>query len=134
MKLALISEIHANLEALQATLDDIAPHWSIASSVSATSSDTIRNLKNASRFFAKCRRFASQATTTAPFAGRLRPKPSTIPPRAPCYPDPLLLGFLQETYDAAANLANWDRKALERATQRARPQADFHPPPQSGGG
>jgi predicted phosphodiesterase len=26
MKLALISEIHANLEALQATLDDIAPH------------------------------------------------------------------------------------------------------------
>jgi predicted phosphodiesterase len=26
VKLALISEIHANLEALQATLDDIAPH------------------------------------------------------------------------------------------------------------
>ena len=33
-------------------------------------------------------------------------------------PDPagLLLGFLQETYDAAAELAHWDRKALERVT------------------
>jgi hypothetical protein len=30
-------------------------------------------------------------------------------------PDALLIGFLQETYDAAANLANWDRSALERA-------------------
>jgi hypothetical protein len=30
-------------------------------------------------------------------------------------PDALLLGFLQETYEAAANLAKWDRKALERA-------------------
>jgi hypothetical protein len=29
-------------------------------------------------------------------------------------PDALLLGFLQETYEAAANLAKWDRKALER--------------------
>lgn len=29
-------------------------------------------------------------------------------------PDALLLGFLQETYAAAANLAHWDRKALER--------------------
>jgi hypothetical protein len=29
-------------------------------------------------------------------------------------PDGLLLGFLQETYEAAANLANWDRTALER--------------------
>jgi hypothetical protein len=29
-------------------------------------------------------------------------------------PDALLLGFLQETYDAAANLAKWDRNALER--------------------
>ena len=29
-------------------------------------------------------------------------------------PDALLLGFLQETYAAAADLANWDRKALER--------------------
>ena len=33
-------------------------------------------------------------------------------------PDPagLLLGFLQETYDAAAELAHWERKALERVT------------------
>jgi Family of unknown function (DUF5996) len=31
-------------------------------------------------------------------------------------PGVLLLGFLQETYDAAADLAKWDRKALERAT------------------
>jgi len=30
-------------------------------------------------------------------------------------PDALLLAFLQETYAAAADLANWDRKALERA-------------------
>jgi hypothetical protein len=29
-------------------------------------------------------------------------------------PDALLLGFLQETYSAAADLAKWDRKALER--------------------
>jgi hypothetical protein len=29
-------------------------------------------------------------------------------------PDTLLLGFLQETYEAAAELAKWDRKALER--------------------
>ncbi|HTP92399.1 MAG TPA: DUF5996 family protein, partial [Xanthobacteraceae bacterium] len=29
-------------------------------------------------------------------------------------PDALLLGFLQETYAAAADLAKWDRKALER--------------------
>ncbi len=31
-------------------------------------------------------------------------------------PDALLLGFLQETYAAAADLAHWDRKALERAS------------------
>ena len=30
-------------------------------------------------------------------------------------PDALLLGFLQETYEAAATLAHWDREALERA-------------------
>jgi len=30
-------------------------------------------------------------------------------------PDALLLGFLQATYDAAADLAGWDRAALERA-------------------
>ena len=30
-------------------------------------------------------------------------------------PDDLLLGFLQETYAAAADLAKWDRAALERA-------------------
>jgi hypothetical protein len=29
-------------------------------------------------------------------------------------PDALLLGFLQETYAAAADLAKWDRRALER--------------------
>jgi len=29
-------------------------------------------------------------------------------------PDMLLLSFLQETYDAAADLAHWDRQALER--------------------
>jgi hypothetical protein len=31
-------------------------------------------------------------------------------------PDGLLLGFLQETYEAAADLGKWDRKALERPT------------------
>jgi hypothetical protein len=29
-------------------------------------------------------------------------------------PDALLLGFLQETYEAAADLAKWDRAKLER--------------------
>ncbi len=28
-------------------------------------------------------------------------------------PDATLLGFLQSTYDAAANLGKWDRKALD---------------------
>jgi hypothetical protein len=31
-------------------------------------------------------------------------------------PDALLLGFLQETYAAAADLGQWDRKALERVS------------------
>ena len=31
-------------------------------------------------------------------------------------PDALLLGFLQETYEAAANLTGWDRRSLERGT------------------
>ena len=34
-------------------------------------------------------------------------------------PDALLLGFLQETYEAAAQLAHWDRHALERETPPA---------------
>ena len=34
-------------------------------------------------------------------------------------PDKLLLGFLQETYAAAAELATWDRKALERELRAA---------------
>jgi hypothetical protein len=29
-------------------------------------------------------------------------------------PDGLLLSFLQATYEAAADLARWDRQALER--------------------
>src|SRR5262245_42621400 len=29
-------------------------------------------------------------------------------------PDELLLGFLQETYEAAAKFGKWDRQALER--------------------
>jgi len=33
-------------------------------------------------------------------------------------PDALLLGFLQETYEAAAELGKWDRKALERTTNK----------------
>ena len=35
-------------------------------------------------------------------------------------PDALLLGFLQETYEAAADPAQWDRKALERASEGSR--------------
>ena len=34
--------------------------------------------------------------------------------RAAADPEAMLLGFLQATYDAAANLAKWDRAALER--------------------
>jgi len=37
--------------------------------------------------------------------------------RAARDPDTLLLAFLQETYEAAANLAKWDRAALERKPQ-----------------
>ena len=40
--------------------------------------------------------------------------------RASDDPDRLLLGFLQETYEAAAELAGWDRKALERDLRAAR--------------
>ena len=36
-------------------------------------------------------------------------------------PDTLLLGFLQETYEAAANLAAWDRKSLERGDSTPAP-------------
>ena len=32
-------------------------------------------------------------------------------------PEAKLLGFLQETYEAAADLGPWDRKALERAAE-----------------
>ena len=35
-------------------------------------------------------------------------------------PDALLLGFLQETYAAAADLGRWDRQALERADNGSR--------------
>ena len=31
-------------------------------------------------------------------------------------PREMLLDFLQSTYEAAANLAQWDRKSLERAS------------------
>jgi hypothetical protein len=33
------------------------------------------------------------------------------------HPDEVLLGFLQSTYEAAANRGNWERAALERATE-----------------
>jgi Family of unknown function (DUF5996) len=36
-------------------------------------------------------------------------------------PDDALLEFLQRSYEAAANLAHWDRAALERAPNQARP-------------
>jgi len=35
--------------------------------------------------------------------------------RTAASPDEALLAFLQSTYEAAANLAHWDRAALERA-------------------
>ena len=44
---------------------------------------------------------------------------SSLPYDAVCRsqdPDRLLLGFLQETYEAAADKAGWDRQALERQT------------------
>jgi hypothetical protein len=34
--------------------------------------------------------------------------------RTAASPDETLLAFLQSTYEAAANLANWDRASLER--------------------
>ena len=36
-------------------------------------------------------------------------------------PDVLLLEFLQTTYEAAANAANWDRAALEAGPDGPRP-------------
>jgi hypothetical protein len=38
-------------------------------------------------------------------------------------PDQVLLEFLQSTYEAAANLANWDRQSLERSHDPKRVQA-----------
>ena len=35
--------------------------------------------------------------------------------RGAASPREALLGFLQSTYEAGANLARWDRKELERA-------------------
>jgi hypothetical protein len=40
--------------------------------------------------------------------------------RASESPDETLLGFLQSTYEAAANLGNWDRSALERSEDTRR--------------
>jgi len=34
-------------------------------------------------------------------------------------PEETVLEFLESTYDAAANLAKWDRQALERAPEPA---------------
>jgi Family of unknown function (DUF5996) len=36
-------------------------------------------------------------------------------------PGQALLEFLQSTYEAAANCASWDRAALERSAEPARP-------------
>lgn len=36
-------------------------------------------------------------------------------------PDDMLLNFMQSTYEAAANLGNWDRASLERSQDRQRP-------------
>jgi len=42
-------------------------------------------------------------------------------------PDRLLLGFLQETYAAAAALARWDRRALERSGGKGPGSAETRP-------
>ena len=39
-------------------------------------------------------------------------------------PDAALLDFLQQTYEAAADLAGWDRAALERAHGPRSPYAE----------
>jgi hypothetical protein len=51
-------------------------------------------------------------------------------------PDGLLLGFLQETYEAAADLGKWDRKALERPNDDfpKHQSAAWHPRSQTGSG
>ena len=41
--------------------------------------------------------------------------------RTAASPDDVLLAFLQSTYEAAADLARWDRAALERASPTVRP-------------
>ena len=45
----------------------------------------------------------------------------TTPSAAPRTPDAMLLEFLQTTYEAAANAANWDRAALEYGPEGPRP-------------
>ena len=40
--------------------------------------------------------------------------------RSSAEPDAVLMQFLQSTYEAGANLAGWDRKALERSTRPVR--------------
>ena len=41
--------------------------------------------------------------------------------RTSASPDATLMAFLQSTYDAAAELAHWDRRALERPPDFVRP-------------
>lgn len=56
------------------------------------------------------------------FSGRRAPRHPGGAPNCPDYvmveaadPDAALLEFFQSTYDAAADLAQWDRAGLERA-------------------
>ena len=47
--------------------------------------------------------------------------------RTSASPDATLLAFLQSTYEAAADLARWDRRALERPADFVRPDGRTHP-------
>jgi len=49
--------------------------------------------------------------------------------RAAASPDDVLLAFLQTTYEAAANLGQWDRASLERADGGAGPPGPGRPRP-----
>lgn len=53
--------------------------------------------------------------------------------RAAADPDAAVLDFLQSTYEAAAELAGWDRAALERAPAAARPATGPAAAPRGGG-
>ncbi len=84
MRIAVISDIHANLHALEAVLgDDRRGRRSTRSGASATSSATGRARTSASRSCGRGPTSASPATTTSPSSARPTSSSSSARPRPP---------------------------------------------------